>query len=86
MQEPIDYSRVHWPAKTKYIDEETPSFARWNTMGSWGANPDLTTVFSSAGGNDDIIVAIPKDKAEALVAARDRFCNEVLAILNGAPV
>lgn len=78
MQLPIDARNA--PFKAKYIDEETPMFARWMAFGGYAGMPGLTLVCS---GDTDVVEYITLSKAKRLVAARDRFVDEVLEILNG---
>lgn len=67
---------IYWPLpqKDKYIESETEMFARWFIFGEY---PDKIHVDVSDG-NSDIIIKIPRDKAETLIQARDVFINTIL--------
>lgn len=77
MELPIDFRNA--PIKPKYLDEETPMFARWFI---WGEYSDGTVDVVS--GSTDIFDRVPREKALRIVAARETFCNAVLAELNGS--
>jgi hypothetical protein len=68
---PSDYSRRPW--KDKYIDEETPMFARWFVFGE---RPDGTVDICS--GDNDIFENVPRDVAARILAARDKFCEAII--------
>lgn len=74
MKLPIEYPR---PWKHKYLDEETPMFARWFVFGT---NQDKSRVCISDG-NGDIISGLPAEKADRLIESRDRFVDDMLAVL-----
>jgi hypothetical protein len=79
MQLPVDARDA--PFKPKYIDEETPMFSRWF---EWGRRPDGTVDLQGGNnGSDEIFVGLPPEKAIAIIAARDKFCDTLLEILNG---
>ena len=60
--------------KDKYIDEK---FKRWMKWGGWinpGDNGDVND------GYGDIATNLPPEVANKLVAAREKFCDEITAI------
>lgn len=73
---PIDYRKR--PIKTKYVDEETPMFARWMIFGEY---PDGSVCVCS--GDDDIFEYMPKEVAEKVIAARDAFVDAMMEAING---
>jgi hypothetical protein len=76
MDLPIDMRKA--PFRQKYLDEETRMLAIWTVFGEFV--DDGTVCVSDPYG--DIFHHVPKDKAEALVAARDDFCRRVVNIIN----
>jgi hypothetical protein len=92
MRCPIDLRETKLPIKPKYLDEETPEFARWTIFG-WYPHPDHPTTelgwanhathvdihdgFRGA----DIMLHVPREMAEKIIAARDKFADEILTIL-----
>lgn len=71
---PIDYRNRPWRAK--YIDEETPMFARWFVFGRF----DDGTV-SICSGDTDIFDRVPADVAEKIIKARNEFCDVIVGVL-----
>lgn len=78
MMLPIDWSKEHRPIMQKRLDEETLEFGRWFV---WGEHPDGTVAVCNS--NDaDIALHMPREKAERLVAVREDFITESLAVFN----
>jgi hypothetical protein len=75
MNLPIDVRDA--PFKPKYVDEETPMFARWFTFGRYD---DGTTLITD--GTVDVLDRVPVGKAERIVAERNRWCEFMLAAIN----
>lgn len=71
MELPIDCRNA--PFKRKYIDEETPVISQWMIFGEF---PDGTVGVSD--GTNDIFDWCPREKAEAIVKAREEFVAVVL--------
>lgn len=65
------------PFKPKYIDEETPMFARWFVFGK----AEDGTVWITDGTNDVVEGISPAD-ADRIVALRNHWCERILEILN----
>jgi hypothetical protein len=80
MKLPIDARQA--PFKSKYIDEETPMFARWFIFGQDAK--DGTCFLHD--GQDDVVKGLTFTQAQALVAARKLFIDTSLRILNGTGV
>jgi len=66
------------PFLPKYLDEETPMFARWMIFGE-GADGSV----GLADIEGDVVANIPRDKAEAIIRLRNSFVDGVLKIING---
>ena len=79
MQLPIDARDA--PFKPKYIEDETPMLSRWTVFGRDASG----RVFLIGGnnGNEDIFAGLLPEQADAMVEARNAFCDRVLEILNG---
>lgn len=75
MNLPVDFRRA--PFKPKYVDEETPMFARWFTFGTF---PDGSTQITD--GTVDVLDYVPKARAEEIVALRNAWCEAMLALIN----
>ena len=76
MNLPLDYrKKIH---KQKYLDEETPMFNRWFIFGEY----DDGTV-CIVDGPTDIFVRVPRDAAERIIAARDKFVEIILSEMLG---
>lgn len=71
MQLPIDYRSR--PIKEKYLDFETPMFARWVIFGEY----DDGTVAITDPTGADVFTHVPKDVAEQIIHARDNFVSEI---------
>lgn len=78
MDTPIDY-RTYTPSKDKYLDEETMEFARWILFGE---HLDESVDIHWATGGMDIVIALPLERAIQLIRARNKFCDEVVRIMN----
>lgn len=76
VQLPLNFANR--PFKTKYIDEETPMFARWM---AFGTRSDGTTDICS--GDTDVFECVPRDIAERIIAARHDFIDVIMRELNG---
>lgn len=74
MDLPIDARDA--PSRLKYV-YETKLFALWFVFGS---SADGTVDLSD--GQDDVFVGVTQAQADALIDARDRFCNAVIEVLN----
>lgn len=77
MQLPLDLRNA--PFKPKYVDEETPMFARWFTFGRY--DDDGTTLITD--GTVDVLDRVPMAKAERIVAARNAWVEAMLSQING---
>jgi hypothetical protein len=84
MNTPIQYDEIPWPIKDKYIDEETMEFARWIIFGEYQDGSNAVDIHWATGGMD-VICRIPRDKAERIIEARNKFASEVCNILNDSP-
>jgi len=74
MQLPIEYPA---PLKDKYIDEETPMFARWMIF---GVHPQTGNV-DIHDGNEDIITNVPSNVATKILDARTLFVDSMLDLM-----
>jgi len=75
MNLPIDASKpiTRW----KYLDEETPVFNSWYVFGEKETTVDI------ADPDGDVILNVPKDKAERILLARKAFVNAMRKELCG---
>lgn len=78
MELPLDAARLKafGLGKEKYLDEETPMFARWFIFGE---HEDGTVDVASPQG--DVFVRMDRSSAERVIEARDAFCDAVLKAL-----
>lgn len=75
MMLPLDLRKA--PFKPKYVDEETPMFARWFTFGKYDDGTVLIT-----DGTVDVLDRVPPNKAERICARRNEWCEFMLAAIN----
>ena len=75
MDLPLDFSKA--PYKEKYVDEETPMFARWYLFGTH--DDGLVDIAGPAG---DVCIRVPEPAAERIIQARDAFIDVLLRELN----
>lgn len=75
MMLPIDYSKR--PFRQKYIDEETDLFSIWYIFGE---HPDGWVDIANPAG--DVFTKVPKDVAERIVAARQKFVDVLVEVLS----
>lgn len=75
MQLPIDYRNR--PFKPKYLDEETPMFARWFTFGTF---EDGTTTITD--GTVDIMDRVPTEQADKIVKERNDWVEKLVNSIN----
>lgn len=73
MQLPIDYSNR--PIKAKYLHDETEATASWFIFGEYS---DGTVGICD--GDRDIFERVPRHVAEKIVASRNRFVDELVAL------
>ena len=79
MKTPIDLRTISLPIKPKYIDEETSEFAAWIIFGT---HPDDTVVIYDPCDDRDIMIGVPRDKAENIIKIRRFFADCILDIIN----
>lgn len=77
MDLPIDARRA--PFKPKYIDEETPMFARWFIFGRDVKDGTIHL----CDGQDDIMIGLTQTQAIQIKLAREKFVDAVMTVLNG---
>lgn len=80
MMLPLDFRYVSRPIKAKYICEETPGLDEWVVAPS---QDGLCAIYQSGGGKEDIMINVPADLAEAIVAARNAWSRLNLDLVNG---
>lgn len=73
---PIDFCRAPW--REKYIDEETPVCNRWFIFGERDGTVDICD------GDNDILIHVPREKAEKIIASRNAFVDVLITELNGS--
>ncbi|AHC30550.1 hypothetical protein CC53_gp133 [Rhizobium phage vB_RleS_L338C] len=76
----FDASHYTWPYSVKYL-QETPMFSDWMIFGEYPGT-DLVDIADTARGNSDIMLKVPRAKAEKIVAAREEFARKLLVIMN----
>ena len=78
MRPPFNFDEP--PSRQKYFDEESYCFGLWFVFGEY---PDGCVDISDANLHGDMFTHVPKEKAEALIAARREFLDKVWAIWKG---
>lgn len=81
MKLPIDFKTTPPPIRAKYFEESEPVLAPWFIFGESDGGRIVDIATANFG---DVFTSVPRHHADRLLKARDRFMDEIRAVLSEA--